>query len=188
MTDAPEQEAVEPDQATPEPAEVEATRPTGRRLFWSVLALAVTITVLAAALVVGAVIVRHDSQRNAARQAAVAAARQEALNLTSIDGQNIDADLQRVLDNATGGFRTDFAARSKDLKTVLVQNKVVSQGRVLEAALVRSDLTTATALVVVDSTVKNTAAPKGRANTYRMMLDLELHGNRWLTSSLQFVG
>jgi Mce-associated membrane protein len=138
--------------------------------------------------ILGAVKLGDAHTRDAARAAAVTAARQEALNLTSIDGQNIDADLKRVQDGATGGFAKDFATRSKDLKSVLTDNSVVAEGTVIDAALVRGDDNTATVLVVVDSKVKNKAAPAGRANTYRMQLDLERHGNRWLTSALQFVG
>ena len=153
-----------------------------------IVLLSVLLLALAAAALVAAVMLRSDNARDNARVAAITAARQEALNLTSIDGQAIDADLQRVLDGATGGFKTDFAQRSKDLKKGLTDNHVVAAGQVIDAALVRADDQTATALVVVDSNVKNKAAPAGRSNTYRMQLDLELHAGRWLTSALQFVG
>lgn len=171
--------------------EVDATASTGtgrRTPTALIVGLSVLLVALAAAALVGALQLREYEERDDARAAALAAARQEALNLTSIDGRDIDADLQRVLDGATGGFKTDFAARAKDLKTVLTENAVVAEGRVLEAALVRSDGSTATALVVVDSDVKNKATPAGRSNTYRMQLDLERHRGRWLTSALQFVG
>ncbi|MCW2723228.1 MAG: hypothetical protein JWN35_149 [Frankiales bacterium] len=152
-----------------------------------VAGLVVLLVVLSAATVVGAVKLRDASERDAARAAAVTAARQEALNLTSIDGRNVDAALARVLTGATGAFKADFAQRAANLKTVLTENAVIAEGKVQDAALVRGDLDTATALVVVDSTVKNKAVPAGRVNTYRMQLDLERHGDRWLTSSLQFV-
>ena len=71
---------------------------------------------------------------------------------------------------------------------VLEQNEVSAEGRVLEAGLVRSDRSSATALVVVDSTVRNTAVPDGRVNSYRMKLELEKVGDTWLTSTLEFVG
>jgi Mce-associated membrane protein len=152
-----------------------------------VAVLSVLLLALAAGALVGALKLREYVQKDNARAAALTAARTEALNLTSIDAQAIDNDLQRVLAGATGGFKTDFAQRSKDLKTVLTENQVSAEGKVLEAALVRADTETATALVVVDSNVKNKAAPAGRSNTYRMQLDLERHGGRWLTSALQFV-
>jgi Mce-associated membrane protein len=165
-----------------------ASTPTRRAPVAAIATLSVVLLLLAAAALVGAVKLRDAAQRDDARAAALAAARQEALNLTSIDGQDITADLKRVQDGATGAFAKDFATRSAQLKTVLTENAVVAEGRVLDAALVRGDLDTATALVVVDSMVKNKAAPAGRANTYRMQLDLERHGGRWLTASLQFVG
>jgi len=177
---------------TAAPAEADATAspstPVRPAPLGLVIGLVVVLVLLAAAALVGAVKLRAASQRDDARAAALGAARQEALNLTSIDGRDIDGDLKRVLAGATGGFATDFQQRATQLRTVLTENQVVADGHVLEAALVRGDLDTATALVVVDSTVKNKAAPAGRANTYRMQLDLERHGSRWLTSNLQFVG
>ncbi len=174
--------------APPEDANTSAGETPRRNPTVLIAVLSVLLVLLGAAALFGALKLRDYTQRDDARAAALVAARQEALNLTSIDGREIDADLARVLDGATGGFKTDFAQRSKDLKTVLTENQVVAEGKVLEAALVRSDTETATALVVVDSNVKNKAAPDGRSNTYRMQLDLERHGNRWLTSALQFVG
>jgi Mce-associated membrane protein len=93
-----------------------------------------------------------------------------------------------VLDGATGEFRSDFAARADDLERLLTENEVVADGEVLEAGIVRSDRRSATALVVVDSTVSNTQTPNGRVNSYRMKLELEKVGDRWLTSVLEFVG
>jgi len=150
--------------------------------------LGAVLLLLAAAAVVGSLKAKEIDDRSASRAAALAAARQVAINLTSIDTTDIDADLKAVLDLATGGFRTDFAQRAEDLKKVLAANNVIAKGEVLEAALVRADDASATALVVVDSTVRNKAAPQGRANTYRMQLDLEKRNGRWLTSTLQFVG
>ena len=130
---------------------------------------------------------REDDREDILRAAA-----QSALNLTSIDNAEFDEDVQRVLEGATGAFRTDFEARSQDLEKVLVENQVVSEGTVIETALVElaedGNSDTATALVVVDSNVKNTAVPEGRVNTYRMKLQLERVDGRWLTSMLEFVG
>ena len=174
---------------TDQPADSAAPQNSSRRTPVAlVVIVGLLLLALSAAALVGALKLRDATQRDDARAGALAAARQEALNLTSIDGRDIDADLRRVLDGATGGFKTDFSQRSKDLQSVLKDNAVVAEGKVLEAALVRADNESATALVVVDSTVKNKAAPQGRSNTYRMQLDLERHDGRWLTSALQFVG
>ncbi len=162
-----------------------ALAPPRRRLL---LALSVAGLLLLAAAVVLTLQLRSYEQVDDAREAAVQAATQSALNLTSIDNEDFQADVGRVLKGATGSFKTDFEARSKQLAQVLEQNKVASEGKVIDAGLVRFDDRNATALVVVDSNVKNVAAPEGRVNTYRMRLTLERQGDRWLTSMLEFVG
>ena len=162
-----------------------ALAPRRRRLL---LALCVAgLLLLVAGAVLAAQLLRYD-RLDDSRADAVRAAKQSALNLTSIDNESFDVDVRAVLEGSTGAFRTDFEARSKDLKEVLKENQVVSEGKVIEAGLVRFDARNATALVVVDSNVRNTAVPDGRVNTYRMQLDLELRNGRWLTSMLEFVG
>jgi Mce-associated membrane protein len=148
---------------------------------------AALLLLLVAAVLLGLQL-RSTAQEQAARDAALSAARQSALNLTSIDQEDFEQDVANVLDGATGDFRSDFAARAGDLERLLTENEVIAEGEVLEAAIVRADQRSATALVVVDSTVRNTATPEGRVNSYRMKLELEKVGDQWLTSVLEFVG
>jgi Mce-associated membrane protein len=162
-----------------------ALAPRRRRLLIALSVVGLLLLAAAAAVVLQ---LRSYERVDDAREAAVQAAQQSALNLTSIDKDDFAADVQRVLEGATGSFKTDFEGRSKQLATVLNENQVVSEGKVIDAGLVRFDARNATALVVVDSNVKNTAVPEGRVNTYRMRLTLERQGDRWLTSMLEFVG
>ena len=142
---------------------------------------------LLAACLVSGLRLRAQDDRADARADAVKAARQEALNLTSVDGTDIQQDLDRVLEGASGTFRQEFEAQSQRLTTVLEQNQVRAQGEVLDAGLSRFDGDTATALVVIDSVVANKEIPDGQTRTYRMQLQLERVGDRWLTSQLEFV-
>ncbi len=158
--------------------------------YWklTVMLLAGLLVALAvAALLLGQRLREADATQDG-RDDALRYARQSALNLTSISVENLDADIQQVLDGATGEFESDFAQRSDNLREVLTSNEVVSEGTVLEAALVSADENTATALVVIDATVRNTENPDGGVNTYRMKLELERQGDQWLTSMLEFVG
>jgi Mce-associated membrane protein len=122
------------------------------------------------------------------RQDVLAAARQSALNFTSLDYRHYDRDSRNVLKGATGDFKKQFAAQTAQLTKLVAQNKSVSEGQVLEAGIVRSDARSARVLVVADSKVTNTAAPEGQARTYRLQLDLVRAGGRWLTSDVTFVG
>lgn len=172
------------------PAPDQAQGPGGRRrlIVFGLSSFVLVTVLLAVAAIVLAVLLRGYNRTDDAREAALQAGRQSALNLTSIDTRDFDQDIKKVTDGATGAFLADFQSRSKDLKAVLADNKVISQGQIISAGIVRSDPTNATVLVVVDSVVQNTAAPEGRSNSYRMQLDLELRDGRWLTSMLQFVG
>ncbi|MEU6087249.1 hypothetical protein ABZ865_10645 [Streptomyces sp. NPDC047085] len=129
---------------------------------------------------------RHAAEQR--RQDVLAAARQSALNFTSLDYRHYDQDSANVLRGATGDFKKQFAAQTAELTKLVAQNKSVSEGQVLEAGIVRSDEHSARVLVVADSKVTNTAVPEGQARTYRLQLDLVRRGGRWLTSEVEFVG
>ena len=152
------------------------------------LVLGVLCALLAAAALVLGFQLRGYAQQEDARQDAVRAARQSALNLTSIDYQDFDAAVKRVLEGATGDFGDEYEQNSGNLKDLLLKNEVRSEGTVVESGVVRSDRRNATVLVVVDSTVRNLEAPEGRTSTSRMQLEVQKVGDRWLTADLRFVG
>jgi Mce-associated membrane protein len=128
------------------------------------------------------------SAREDRRAEVLHAARQQAVNFTTLDYRHLDRDLGRVLRGATGGFRKQFKAGTDDLTTLVTENKAVSRGEVLEAGIVSSDSDSARVLVVADSTVTNAAQPQPDKRHYRMQLDLVRQHGRWLVSDLQFVG
>ena len=151
--------------------------------------------VLALVLVAGVVLAallghRALDQRSAAaeRPAALAAARQIAVNLSTLDYQTFDRDTAPVTAAATGPFRSDFAGQAAQIKRIVLADKSVSTGQVAQAALVTSTATTARVLLALDASVTNTGTTTPAARHYRVQLDLaKVHG-RWLASQLQFVG
>lgn len=166
--------------------------PHGMRISGTSRAMAVGLavaTVLTTALTIwlalGLYAQREADQRH---QDILAAARQSALNFTSLDYRHYDRDSANVLAGATGDFKKQFAAQTKQLTQLVATNKSVSEGQVLEAGIVRSDENSARVLVVADSKVTNTAVPQGEARTYRLQLDLVHRDGRWLTSDVEFVG
>jgi Mce-associated membrane protein len=118
----------------------------------------------------------------------LAAARQLALNFTSLDYRHYDRDAKNVLNMATGSFRQQFADQTSNLTKLVATNKSVSQGQILDAGIARADARSASVLVAVDSKVTNVAAPKGQARNYRLQVDLVLRSGRWLASNVEFVG
>ncbi|WP_175409063.1 hypothetical protein [Streptomyces sp. TRM64462] len=152
------------------------------------IALGLAAAALTAASAWLGVEVRERSQADARDQAVLAAARQSALNFTSLDYRHYDRDSKNVLSGATGDFAEQFAAQTAELTKLVAANKSVSEGQVLEAGIVRSDARSARVLVVADSKVTNVSAPQGTSRNYRLQLDLVYEGGRWLTSNVEFVG
>ncbi|MGW6908170.1 hypothetical protein [Streptomyces sp. NPDC054940] len=157
----------------------------GKALPVALMTATAAVTALTIWLILG-LSTQHEADQR--RQDILAAARQSALNFTSLDYRHYDRDSANVLAGATGDFKKQFAAQTEQLTQLVATNKSVSEGQVLEAGIVRSDENSARVLVVADSKVTNTAVPQGEARTYRLQLDLVQRDGRWLTSDVEFVG
>lgn len=161
-----------------------------RSLIATRIAVAVLAVILAGALGAGGYAGwkhyqhRQDEQ---ARNAAVSAAKTTVSNFMSISTKSVDHDLKRVLTGATGDFKTQFKNGMGQTKTAVVENKVTAKAHVLWAGVVTSKRRSATVLVAMDATVKNTNAPKGRLAHYRVKVTMAEQNGRWLVSELQFV-
>lgn len=146
---------------------------------------------LVAALVLAGVLGRQTLEQRRQtkdRTAALAAAKQIAVNFSTLDYRTFARDTARVTAGATGTFRSEFAAQAAQIEKVVVADKSVSTGQVTQAALVSSSDTAARVLLALDASVTNTGATTPTARHYRVQLDLtKVHG-RWLANQLQFVG
>lgn len=160
--------------------------PAARR---GAVALGVVATVLLAAIVaLGVTVKAHVDDRDAliaARGSAVAAARQEIINLDSLAYQTIDRDIKRVLAGATGTFKEQFTRAQQTLKAQVLQRKSVSTGKVLSAAVVRADPDTATVLVAAERSVKDSTTTTGGVAHDRWRVNLEKHRGQWLVAALE---
>jgi Mce-associated membrane protein len=125
---------------------------------------------------------RADQQRALLLQVG----RQGALNLTTIDWQRADSDVQRILSSATGAFHDDFANRSQPFIDVVKQAKSTSVGTVIEAALESDGGDVAQVLVAVS--VKVTAGGAAQApRAWRMRISVQKVGGDYKVSNVQFV-
>jgi Mce-associated membrane protein len=125
---------------------------------------------------------RVDQQRAQFLQVA----RQGALNLTTIDWQHAESDIQRIMSSATGTFHDDFANRSQPFIDAVKQAKSTSVGTVTEAALESDGGDVAQALVAVS--VKVTAGGAEQApRAWRMRISVQKMGGDDKVSAVQFV-
>lgn len=105
--------------------------------------------------------------------AMLAVARDFSAALTNFDGAEIDADVTRIADLATGEFRTQLDTFfSSDLRTQLKEAQASSRGEVRDAYVQRSEGDRGTVFVVVDQTIANNRSPQPQADTMRMELGL----------------
>jgi Mce-associated membrane protein len=126
---------------------------------------------------------QDQSQRNLFLQIA----RQGALNLTTINYTEAEADVQRIVDSATGTFRDDFTRRSQPFIDVVKQAQSKSQGVITEAAVESADSNSAQVLVAVNvnTSIGGVAEPQPRA--WRMRIVVQKVGDGAKVSNVEFV-
>ncbi len=168
-----------------DPSGSAAPRPHGLRL---ALAMGLLIVTALGGLV-GWLGFRADEshQREQERAIFLAAARQGALNLTTINYTEVDADIKRILDSATGTFHDDFEKRSQPFVEVVKQAQSKSQGTITEAGLESMQGDSAHALVAVTVTTSNAGAAQQEPRSWRMRIDVQKVGDMAKVSNVEFV-
>lgn len=168
-----------------EPSQPAAARPHGLRL---ALALGLVIVTALGGLV-GWLGLRADQSHRREQQRAMflAAARQGALNLTTISYTEVDADINRILDSATGTFHDDFEKRSQPFVEVVKRAQSTSQGTITEAGLESMQGDNARALVAVTVTTSTAGAAQQQPRSWRMRIDVEQVGDVAKVSNVEFV-
>lgn len=117
----------------------------------------------------------HEAEQ--LRNLYVQVGRQGALNLTTIDYNSVDADVQRILDSATGGFYDEFQGRAQPFAQVVTQMKSKSAGNVTEAGL--ESLSDEGGEVLVAVTVNTTVEgqPQQGPRSWRMRILVQKTGD-----------
>lgn len=115
------------------------------------------------------------------------AARQAALNLTTIDWQRADDDVKRIMDSAAGEFYDDFAQRAQPFVEVVKQAQSVSVGTVTEAALESLRPSEAQALVAVSVSTSNATGTEPVPRAWRMRISVQELDGQIKVSHVEFV-
>jgi Mce-associated membrane protein len=113
--------------------------------------------------------------------------RQGALNLTTIDWQQADANVQRILDSATGTFYDDFQKRAGPFVEVVKQAQSKSVGTIAEAGLESESDNSAQVLVAVTVKTSNAGAPEQAPRAWRMRITVQKVGDDAKVSNVEFV-
>jgi Mce-associated membrane protein len=117
----------------------------------------------------------------------VQVARQGAVNLTTINWNEADADVRRILDSATGTFHDDFAQRSEPFVDVLKQSHSSTEGTVTASGLESASENEAQVMVSVSVKTSSAAAPQQDPRSWRMRITVQKVGRDVKVSKVEFV-
>ncbi|WP_308212799.1 hypothetical protein [Mycolicibacterium arenosum] len=129
----------------------------------------------------------QDHRTSASRALFVQVARQGAVDLTTIDWNRADADVERILSAATGTFHDDFAQRSQPFVDVIKQTKSTTTGTVTAAGLESSSETEAQVMVAVSVQTTSAAVPQQGPRAWRMRIGVQKVGDDVKVSNVEFV-
>ena len=158
-----------------------------RRRLLRRIAAAATALVFVAALAATAYLGWQLKQRNdtaAAGRAALAVAQSYAVTLTSVDTNTIDQNFNQVLNGATGEFKDMYSQSAAQLRQVLIDNKAMSKGTVVDAAIKSATKTKVELLLFIDQSISNVVNPQPRIDRSRVAMTMELIDNHWLASKV----
>ena len=114
-------------------------------------------------------------------------ARQGALNLTTINYTEAEADVQRIVDSATGTFRDDFTKRSQPFIDVVKQAQSKSQGVITEAAVQSEEAGSAQVLVAVTVNTSTAGVAEEQPRAWRMKIAVQKVDDSAKISNVEFV-
>jgi Mce-associated membrane protein len=153
---------------------------------------AVVLAALVAGLAVWATILGlgvRSGESKADRQDAVRqAARQEAVNLVSIDYRNAQQDVDRVLSGTTGEAKDQWAQLSKQFVDQIAKAQATSTVQSdPKVGIVAMDDDSAEVIVSVSSLVASPKVRQGTPRNFRFSMNLARTDGRWLVSKLGLV-
>ena len=129
----------------------------------------------------------HEHQSRPQRALFLDAGKRAAQNLTTIDYNNADADVKRVLDSATGSFFKDFERRAPSFIDVVKQLKSKSTGTIAAAGVESATADSAKVLVAVTVNTEVVNGPPQPVRAFRMRLTVDKVGDDAKVSNVEFV-
>jgi Mce-associated membrane protein len=160
------------------------------RLKWKYIAAGVALLCTGALLAASGYMVWQHREAVALQQRSAefaAAGRQSVVTLMSLDFNNAQADVQRIIDNSTGQFKDDFQNTAEDFVKVAQESKVVTEVTVNSVAVESMTDDSAVVLVAAASRVTNSAGANQEPRTWRLSVNLQREGDQIKMSKVEFV-
>jgi len=163
--------------------------PPSRRKRW----LRHTLTAVAIAIFVAALgssgyfgwQYKQQKDIDSASLAALSSAERFAVTLTSIDTNSVDQNFTHVVEGSTGEFKDIYSQSASQLRQVLIDNKAMSKGTIIDSAVKSASKTKVDVVLFVDQWITNVASPQPRLDRSRVAMTMELIDGRWLASKVE---
>lgn len=123
----------------------------------------------------------------AVREQMLAAGREGLLALTTIDHQQADQGVQRILDASTGGFRADFEQRAEGFKDAARKARSTSVGTVTEAAVESVEGDEGRVLVALNVMTSNRGVPEQQPKAWRTRVTVTRADGGFKVAAVEFV-
>lgn len=187
-------EAKTPEVKTPEvkTAAAQASRAKRQWLIPIVAAVAAAVLVVLAIGVGFLTIANNRTSDRADEQAAlrdsyVEAAKTTVLNLTTIHADSAKADVDKILDNASGEFLDEFQGRIEPFVSIVRDAQVDTDGEVLAAGVESEADGEVVVLVAAKTMVRNAGTDEPQPRNFRMRITITDVDGRLTTSKVEFV-
>jgi Mce-associated membrane protein len=128
---------------------------------------------------------KQQQDIDSASRAALSSAQRFAVTLTSIDNNGVDQNFTQVVDGSTGEFKDMYSQSASQLRQVLIDNKAMSKGTIIDSAVKSGSKTKVDVVLFVDQWITNVASPKPRLDRSRVAMTMELIDGRWLASKVE---
>ena len=165
-------------------------RPRLPRPTWRGIVAALVILVTAALLALSGYMIWEHREAERLRQLDAeysAAARQSVVTLMSLNFNNAEEDVQRIIDNSTGQFKDDFELQAQDFVQVAQDSKVITEVSVNATGVESMTEDSAVVLVAASSRVTNTGGANQEPRTWRLSVHLQREGDQLKMSKVEFV-
>jgi Mce-associated membrane protein len=169
-------------------AETPDAPPSARTRWLRYTLTAVTILIFVAALGSSGYFgwqYKQQQDIDSASRAALSSAQRFAVTLTSIDNNGVDQNFTQVVDGSTGEFKDMYSQSASQLRQVLIDNKAMSKGTIIDSAVKSGSKTKVDVVLFVDQWITNVASPQPRLDRSRVAMTMELIDGRWLASKVE---
>ncbi len=153
--------------------------------------LALLVVVSAVALAAAAwqgYVLYQDNSDDTQRNEAIAVARDQVLDLTTLDSATIDAKLEAMGKRLSGDFKRQFDGFADTFADVVTEDDIRATGEIKSVAVDQFDGETAVVLVASSAEVAHGKSDEMTAKDYRVRVELDRKGDDWLITGMEFVG